>query len=293
MAPPLSSVSTTASWPAITAIIRSGWPLVSIWLGFSPLSSAWRTFSSSPSRTALTIGFSVKPSNCANAGAAGRASVRAKNVRRIMRSPILFLVATRSFRARGVAARRAVTRLDAIPDLGLQRHPVEPVDLLQAGRRGDVDLGEPVADHVDADEDHAEPRQFRSDGVADLAVALAELGLHRFAADMHVGARLAFGRHAIDDADRLAVDQDDALVALAHLGKIALGDQRLAAALREHLEQRGEILVVGPDAEHARAAIAEQRLQDDVLVLGAEIAQGAWVGGDQRRRHDIVEVRDE
>src|SRR5882757_5121699 len=186
MEPPLSRVSTTASWPAITATISSGWPLVSIWLGFSPLSSAWRTFSSSPSRTALTIGFSVKPSNCANAGAAGRASVRAKNVRRIMRS-LSRLLATR-----GVAARGDVTRLDAIPDLGLQRHTVEAVDLLQAGRRGDVDLGEPVADHVDADEDHAEPRQFRSDRVADLAVALAELGLHRLAADMHVGARFAF-----------------------------------------------------------------------------------------------------
>src|SRR5258708_34613459 len=130
MEPPLSSVSTTASWPAITATISSGWPLVSIWLGFSPLSSAWRTFSSSPSRTALTIGFSVKLSNCANAGATGRANVRAKNVRRIMRYPILVLVATRSL----------ITRLDAIPDLGLQRHAVEAVDLLPAGRHGDVDL---------------------------------------------------------------------------------------------------------------------------------------------------------
>src|SRR5882757_1069012 len=117
-------------------------------------------------------------------------------------SPILLLVATRSFRARGVAARRAVTRLDAIPDLGLERHAVETVDLLQAGRRSDVDLGEIVADHVDADEDHAEPRQLRADDVADLAVAFGELGLHRYAADMHVGARLAFGRHAVDDADR-------------------------------------------------------------------------------------------
>jgi hypothetical protein len=35
---------------------------------------------------------------------------------------------------------------------------------------------------------------------------------------MHVGARFALGRHAVDGADRLAVDQDDALVALAYLG---------------------------------------------------------------------------
>src|SRR5262249_11532102 len=156
-------------------------------------------------------------------------------LRRIMRL-LSILWHTCSLRTGGNAARRAVTRLDAIPDLRLQRHTVEAVDLLQAGGRGDVDLGEPVADHVDADEYNAEPRQLRADRVADLAVALGEFGLHRLAADMHVGARLALGGHAVDDADRLAVDQDDALVALAHLGKVALGDQRLAASLREHLE---------------------------------------------------------
>ena len=94
---------------------------------------------------------------------------------------------------------------------------------------------------------------------------------------MHVGARLALGRHAVDHAHRLAVDQDDALVALAHLGQVALGDHRLAAALGEHLQQRVEVLVVGPHAEHAGAAVAEQRLQDDVLVLVAERADGARV----------------
>src|SRR4051812_18309246 len=136
-----------------------------------------------------------------------------------------------------------IADLDAVPDLRFQRHAVEAVDLLQAGRRGDVDLGQPIADHVDADEDQAAFRQLRTDRLADLEVALAERRLHRLAAYMHVGARLALGRHAVDHAGRLAVDQDDALVALAHLRKIALGDHRLAAALREHLEQRGEVLV--------------------------------------------------
>jgi len=69
------------------------------------------------------------------------------------------------------------------------------------------------------------------------------------------------------DADRLAVDQDDALVALAHLRQVALGDHGLAAALGEHFQQRVKVLVVGPHAENAGAAVAEQRLQDDVLVL--------------------------
>jgi hypothetical protein len=47
-------------------------------------------------------------------------------------------------------------------------------------------------------------------------------------------------RHPVDRADCLAIDQDDALVALAHLGQVALGDHRLAAALGEHLEQRAK-----------------------------------------------------
>ncbi len=59
-------------------------------------------------------------------------------------------------------ARFLIADLDAIPDLRLQRHAVEAVDLLQAGRRGDVDLGELVADHVDADEDQAAPRELRA-----------------------------------------------------------------------------------------------------------------------------------
>ncbi len=65
--------------------------------------------------------------------------------------------------------------------------------------------------------------------------------LRRFgaAADMHVGARLVFGRHAVDGADRLAIDEDDALVALAHLGQVALHDKGLAEALLEQLDQRG------------------------------------------------------
>src|SRR3546814_16130357 len=49
----------------------------------------------------------------------------------------------------------AVAFLDDIPELRLQADAVEAVDLLQAGRRGDVDFGHVVADDVDADEDQA------------------------------------------------------------------------------------------------------------------------------------------
>ncbi len=93
---------------------------------------------------------------------------------------------------------------------------------------------------------------------------------------MHVGARLADRRHAVDDADRFAVDEDDALVALAHVGQVALHDEGLAEGALEHFEQRDEVLVAAGDAEDAGAAIAVERLDDDVAVLLAE-------GGDARR----------
>jgi hypothetical protein len=99
--------------------------------------------------------------------------------------------------------------------------------------------------------------------------------------------------HAVDRAHRHAIHQDDALVALPHRGDVALHHQRLARAFGEHLEQRVQVRVVGAHMEDARAAIAEERLDDDVAVLARKSAMLAAVGGDQRLRHQVREVRDE
>src|SRR5260370_1218458 len=74
--------------------------------------------------------------------------------------------------------------LDRVPDERLQSAPVEPVDLLNAGRRGHVDLGQIVADDVDADEEQALPAQRRTDRRADFAFTHGQSALHRGAADM-------------------------------------------------------------------------------------------------------------
>src|SRR5882724_8338969 len=108
----------------------------------------------------------------------------------------------------GIAAAGVVTALDGVPDVALERDAVEAVDLLQSGRRGDVDLGQVVADHVDADEDQAALGQRRADDLADLALAGGQARLLGAAADMQVGARLARRRHSVDRAGRHAVDQD-------------------------------------------------------------------------------------
>ena len=110
---------------------------------------------------------------------------------------------------------------------------------------------------------------------------------------MHVGACLAGGRHPVYGAHRLALHQDDALVAVADRRQIGLGDDRLAKECAEHLDERVEVLVLGPDVEHARAAVAEEGLEDDVAVLSAKIDDHVALGGDERRRHQLGEPCDE
>ena len=46
----------------------------------------------------------------------------------------------------------------------------------------------------------------------------------------------------------------------------------------------------GLDAKHAGAAVAVERLQDDVAVLGAESLHVFERARDERRRHQIEEV---
>ena len=52
--------------------------------------------------------------------------------------------------------------------------PPKRLHLADAGGRGDVDLGQVVADHVDADEDQPARLQVRADRLADLVLALGQ-----------------------------------------------------------------------------------------------------------------------
>ena len=110
---------------------------------------------------------------------------------------------------------------------------------------------------------------------------------------MHVGAVLVHGGYAVDGACHLTIDQDDPLVASAHVGQVFLGDEGLAEGLGEHLQQRGEILVALAQAEHARTAVAIERLQDDVAMLAAEGREFEGVAADQRLRHELRIVQHE
>src|SRR5579864_7339533 len=179
---------------------------------------------------------------------------------------------------------------DRVPNPLFERRTVQAVDFLDSGRRGDVDFGEIVADHIDANENQAFRPEGGPDRGANIALATANLGLNRLAADMEIGARLPLRRHAQHRADRLAIDEDDALVALSNLGQIALHYDRLAVERGEALQERVEILVVLLDPKNAGAAIAEKRLQDDVVMLVAKRDDRLAIARNERRRHQPIEM---
>src|SRR5580765_897200 len=80
---------------------------------------------------------------------------------------------------------------DSARECGLQRidehlRHVEPAllrDFLEPGRAGHIDLGQAVADHIQADEQQAALREHRADGLGDLAVARRERLRDTLAAD--------------------------------------------------------------------------------------------------------------
>src|SRR6201746_2573159 len=97
--------------------------------------------------------------------------------------------------------------------------------------------------------------EIGSDTLADLAIPRRHDAALGTATRMHIGARIACGRHAVDRTHRLAIDQDDALVPSPHRGLVALQHERLGRAREMGVDQRTEILVVFLEAEDAGAAI--------------------------------------
>src|SRR5438874_1323202 len=67
---------------------------------------------------------------------------------------------------------------------------------LEAGRTRHVDLGQAIADHVEADQQEASCREHRPDALGDLAIARAERLRDTLAADREVAADLAALRDA-------------------------------------------------------------------------------------------------
>ena len=182
---------------------------------------------------------------------------------------------------------------DPVPDHSRDVDPVEPFQFLDTRGRGHVDLRQVSADHVDAHEDLALFLQKRADGRTDLLIPFREADLFRPAAHMHVRPGLARRRYAVDRARRFPVHQDDPLVPVRHGGQEFLGDERFAVHAREEFMKAREVPVIRIEPEHARAAIAVKRLQDDVPVFRLERPDRVEIAGDGRRRGEVREVQDQ
>ena len=143
--------------------------------------------------------------------------------------------------------------------------PAEVLHLADARRRGDVDLGQ--VGPITSMPAKSSPRFFssgprRAQISSSRAVSLVGCAVPPTCRLERVS---PFCGSAVDGARHLAVDEDDALVAVSDLGPVLLHHERLAEHGLEQLHQRGGVGVVGRDAEDGGAAVAVERLQDDVL----------------------------
>ena len=145
-------------------------------------------------------------------------------------------------------------------------------DLLEAGRAGDVDLGQAVADDVEPDQQQAALAPAsgrcarRSRGRAPRSAAPRPCRRPPGCR----GSRCPAGCAPARTAPACRRSPGCACRPATISGTVALHHHGVGAALVQRLDDRAEVQAVGADAEDARAAHAVERLQDDVAVLGVE-----------------------
>src|SRR5262249_58117900 len=120
---------------------------------------------------------------------------------------------SQSVRARTIES--SGTRLDEVEHLCFQARTVKAIDLLDAGRAGDVHLGDQSPDHVQADEPQPIRPQPRPHAAADLTVAIVERRALDASADVDVPPVLVLTRPTQHPAGRLTAEHDESPVALA------------------------------------------------------------------------------
>src|SRR5690606_15692580 len=127
-----------------------------------------------------------------------------------------------------IPARRKLSGLFLDPgkDAILRCAVRESTQLLDARGAGDVDLDEPPSDEVQADEPQAVLAQGRGDVRHQVALGVRQLRGFDAAADVDVRSKVVAPGDAQDDAQRLAVEHEHALVSLAN-GRLVLLNQSL------------------------------------------------------------------
>src|SRR6202158_5796677 len=185
---------------------------------------------------------------------------------------------------RSVSAGSAVDkRFDGV---GKAVRDVEPgllSDFDEPGRAGHVYFGQEVAYDIKPDHEQSFGRKLGADALGDLAITRGEGPRDAQAAGCEIATRLArLGNAGQNMRNRLAVDQDDALVAVDDLGDEALRHDRSRAVMGQRLDDHVAVGIVDAHPKNRRASHAVERLQDHILVLIDKTAQPPRIHADTR-----------
>ena len=166
-------------------------------------------------------------------------------------------------------------------------------DFLKAGGARDVHFREIVADHIEPDQQQPFGDESRAERFCDFAVACRQLACRAGAAHREIAARFALFRDARERVrHRLSADHEHALVAVADLGNEALRHHRAPPVMRDRLDDDAYIVVLLVYAKYRDAAHAIERFQDDVAMLGEEVADQGFAARDERGRGELRKTRD-
>src|SRR5882762_6165872 len=274
----------------------------------SPLSS-WRTSSWAWGRIASGSSWTVTPSCCTCSGRLPStwlvpwmsASPRAPCA--TMRTPTMIPVSeVTAFRPSLTTAAGTINWERSLLPYGgfdsVEKHSgdVEPrllSDLLKAGGAGDVDFGQVIPDHVQADEEQPLARELRPERVRDFQVSPREGLCDAGASGGEVAARLA----RLGDARKamrygFPRDQQDALVALADFRDVALCHDRFCAVANQRFDDDVAVGIARGDAKHRFPAHSVERLEHYVAVSVDEFLELPGEPCHQRRRGELRVFRD-
>lgn len=159
-------------------------------------------------------------------------------------------------------ASRSAPILDPPDDVVADSTPEKGRKLSDPGGARHVDFRQFATNEIEADEMEAIGGQSGTDIGDELALVGIELRRLDRAAHVDVRPELAFRRNAQDGAERSSTEEEDPLVAAAHLGKVLLHHRELGPLVRQQIDDRPGVRVAPRHGEHPEPTGAGERLDD-------------------------------
>src|SRR5690606_1450968 len=125
--------------------------------------------------------------------------------------------------------------------------------LLDARRAGHVHLCEASTDHIEPNKIKPLRAKTLAYGFDDSMIVFIELGLHHATSDVDVASKIIGAGNAQDGAKRLAIKEQDPLIAFGHGGQKLLNHHLAALVSRERLDDGVLIWIARAQLEDALA----------------------------------------